>query len=253
LILPIYLSAPGFNYAAMTSYETFCFLQHVRWTGFFPEQEGSAVERKEKVKGKAKGEVDDEEKADPADKGKKKKKQKTTLELELERELGVSFSLDLDRDTISGHHQQAPTSPASYDLHVDPPAARHSRHASSSSTSSSSSSSWLRRNPSSSGWAETFYFYGQNLPTVALLLPRAGLSLALLLQFSSPAVTTNSAFSFGNAGGGGWMRRDETFFKSDGSLSGYARGILFANAAWTAWRGLVLIASWYVSLFLSFE
>lgn len=38
------------------------------------------------------------------------------------------------------------------------------------------------------GLAETFYFYSQNLPTVALLLPRAALSLALLLGFSSPTI-----------------------------------------------------------------
>ncbi|KAL0948248.1 hypothetical protein HGRIS_010845 [Hohenbuehelia grisea] len=30
-ILPIYLSSAAFNYAAMTSYEVFCFLFHIRW------------------------------------------------------------------------------------------------------------------------------------------------------------------------------------------------------------------------------
>lgn len=34
--------------------------------------------------------------------------------------------------------------------------------------------------------AETFFFYAQNLPTVALLLPRVALCLAMLLAYSRP-------------------------------------------------------------------
>ncbi|KAF8630583.1 hypothetical protein AX17_005395 [Amanita inopinata Kibby_2008] len=93
------------------------------------------------------------------------------------------------------------------------------------------------------GLAETFYFYSQNLPTVALLLPRAGLSLALLFSFSSPLPDV----FFNNSNGVTYslMRRDGTFFNDDnGSLTGYARGVLIANAAWTAWRILVLLCSW---------
>ena len=93
------------------------------------------------------------------------------------------------------------------------------------------------------GLAETFYFYSQNLPTVALLMPRAALSLALLLAFSSP---DPGAVALADAGIG---RRDGTFFRaSDETLTNYARGVLIANAAWTAWRILVLLISWYVSL-----
>lgn len=89
-----------------------------------------------------------------------------------------------------------------------------------------------------SGIAETCFFYAQNLPTVAILLPRAALSMALLFAFSKPPAYTNSTVS----------PRDQTFFRQDGSLTDYARGVLFANAAWTAWRLLVLIASWSVHL-----
>lgn len=88
------------------------------------------------------------------------------------------------------------------------------------------------------GLAETFFFYSQNLPTVALLLPRAALSMGLLFSYGSPlpaVVLDSSNFT---------MRRDQTFFDPDGSLSGYARGVLIANAAWTAWRILVLLCSW---------
>lgn len=86
--------------------------------------------------------------------------------------------------------------------------------------------------------AETFWFYSQNLPTVALLLPRGGLSLALLLAFSSPVPGT---IALADAG---LNNRDSTFFRDDGALTNYSRGVLIANAAWTAWRFLVLFISW---------
>lgn len=74
--------------------------------------------------------------------------------------------------------------------------------------------------------AESCYWYSQNTPTVVLLLPRAALSLSLLLTSTQPGVG-----------------RDSTYFDANGALTGYARGILFTNAAWTAWRTLVLIGS----------
>ena len=149
LMLPIYLSSSAFNYAAMTSYNNFSFLQHIRFSAFFPEPAPTP---------------------------------------------------------------QSPSDPE-YDAHDD-----------------GSQSSWK------SGIAETCFFYSQNLPTVAMLIPRAGLSMALLFAFSSPAVFAIPSVSL----------RDQTFFRSDGSLTDYARGVLFANAAWTGWRLLVLIASWSV-------
>ncbi len=86
--------------------------------------------------------------------------------------------------------------------------------------------------------AETCYFYAQNIPTVALLLPRAGLALSLLLAFSTPVsdeiILSTSAV----------QSRDATFFRTNGTLTDYARGVLIANAAWTAWRALLLILSW---------
>lgn len=91
----------------------------------------------------------------------------------------------------------------------------------------------------SDGLAETFYFYSQNLPTVALLMPRAALCMALLFAFSSP---DPNALALADAG---INHRDGTFFRSsDGTLTDYARGVLVANAAWTAWRILVLLISW---------
>jgi len=43
------------------------------------------------------------------------------------------------------------------------------------------------------------------------------------------------------------IRRDRTFFNpQDGTLSGYAEGVLTANAAWAAWRTLVWLGAWYV-------
>lgn len=149
-MLPIYLSSSAFNYAAMTSYNNFSFLQHLRFSAFFPEPE-----------------------PEPAP------------------------------------NSQSPSDPEHYE-------GAHS--------------------PWKSGIAETCFFYSQNLPTVAILLPRAGLSMALLFAFSGPPVFPTPSVSL----------RDQTFFRSDGSLTDYARGVLFANAAWTGWRLLVLIASWSV-------
>ncbi|THG95076.1 hypothetical protein EW026_g6508 [Hermanssonia centrifuga] len=132
LMLPLYLSSPAFNLAAMTSYTNFCFLYHIRLSAFAQEH----------------GNLRD-------------------------------------------------------------------------------------------GLAETFYYYSQNLPTVALLLPRAALSLALLLAFWSPQA---GELALADAG---ISPRDGTFFRaSDQTLTNYARGVLIANAAWTAWRVLVLFLSW---------
>ncbi|KAI9439198.1 hypothetical protein H4582DRAFT_2119755 [Lactarius indigo] len=91
--------------------------------------------------------------------------------------------------------------------------------------------------------AETCYFYAQNLPTVVTLLPRAGLALALLLSFFSPEHLPGG-LSLSDVDQS-IARRDGTFFnKSTGALSSYAKGVLIANAAWTAWRTLVLLFSW---------
>jgi hypothetical protein len=94
--------------------------------------------------------------------------------------------------------------------------------------------------------AETCYFYAQNLPTIVTLLPRAGLALALLLTFFSPE-NLPGGLSLSDVDQS-IARRDGTFFdKNTGSLSAYAKGILIANAAWAAWRTLVLLLSWCVA------
>ena len=154
-MLPIYLSSSAFNYAAMTSYTNFSFLQHLRLSAFTSEH--ASVDGEQPTSGPAS-----------------------------------------DLDEFHNENQ----------------------------------GSWRQ------GIAETCFFYSQNLSTVTLLLPRAGLSLALLFTFSSavqiPAFSTSTGFT----------RRDGTFFRPDGSLTDYSRGVLIANATWTAWRILVLLVSW---------
>lgn len=86
--------------------------------------------------------------------------------------------------------------------------------------------------------AETFFLYSQNLPTVSLLVPRAALCLALLLAFSTAAPEDVALASLG------LMDRDRTFFRSDGSLSNFARGVLWTNVAWAGWKALLLAVSW---------
>ena len=89
------------------------------------------------------------------------------------------------------------------------------------------------------GIAETCWYLSQNTANIALLLPRAGLSLALLLTFSSSQPGTLALADSGS------LHRDRTFFDPQtGTLSGYAKGVLIANAAWTAWRTLVWLCSW---------
>jgi hypothetical protein len=88
-----------------------------------------------------------------------------------------------------------------------------------------------------SDWlAETCWFYSQNVANVLRLLPRAGLSLTVLLAYSLPQ-PNNVALGMAEA-----IRHDPTFFhRSDATLTSYARGVLIANAAWTAWRGLLVL------------
>lgn len=87
--------------------------------------------------------------------------------------------------------------------------------------------------------AESANWYAQNLPTVALLLPRAGLSMAILLGFSRPAIGVQVLADQGV------VFRDGTFFRvEDGSLSTYAQVVLWFNIAWTGWRTLLLCLSW---------
>ena len=89
------------------------------------------------------------------------------------------------------------------------------------------------------GIAETCWYLSQNTANIALLLPRAGLCLALLLTFSSSQPGTLALADTGS------IRRDQTFFDPEnGTLSGYAKGVLIANAAWTAWRTLVWLCAW---------
>jgi len=90
------------------------------------------------------------------------------------------------------------------------------------------------------GIAEICWYLSQNTANIALLLPRAGLCLALLLTFSS---SQPGALALADSGS---IRRDRTFFNpQDGTLSGYAEGVLIANVAWTAWRTLVWLCAWY--------
>lgn len=90
----------------------------------------------------------------------------------------------------------------------------------------------------SDGIAETFSWYSQSKcaaaksssealtrapivdwPTVVLLIPRVGLSLALLLLFGTVA--------YGNAATGA-TERDSAFFEPNGTLTAYATGVLLA-------------------------
>jgi hypothetical protein len=94
---------------------------------------------------------------------------------------------------------------------------------------------------------ETCYIYAQNLPTIVTLLLHAGLALVLLLMFFSPEHLPGG-LSLSDIDQS-IMHHDGMFFNtSTGTLSSYAKGVLIDNAAWAAWRTLVLLLSWYVPL-----
>lgn len=69
-----------------------------------------------------------------------------------------------------------------------------------------------------------------------LLLPRAGLSVALLLLFSTTAYGSSTAIT---------ATRDSTYYSGNGTLTAFSTGVLFANAAWAAWKLLVVLVSWF--------
>lgn len=88
--------------------------------------------------------------------------------------------------------------------------------------------------------AETCFFYSQATPTVALLLPRAFLTLVVLISYSSPKPNDVLSASSSSSGVG----RDGTFFRSDGALSGYGKGVLWAMLGIAAFRAAVWVTSW---------
>jgi len=75
-------------------------------------------------------------------------------------------------------------------------------------------------------------------PTVLLLIPRAAISVAILLLYSTTLYgsSANTA-EFAN--------RDSAYFSSaTGALSGFAAGVVLTNCCWAALRLLVLIFAW---------
>ncbi|BGP27237.1 proteophosphoglycan ppg4 [Rhodotorula toruloides] len=91
------------------------------------------------------------------------------------------------------------------------------------------------------GIKETFQWYRQNWPTVLLLLPRAGLTCAVILLYNTTAYGPTAAATA--------TSRDSAYFATDGTLSPFALGVLMANAVWAAWR-LVLVVGAAVGLWL---
>ncbi|KAJ2912283.1 hypothetical protein MD484_g8135, partial [Candolleomyces efflorescens] len=231
LIFPLYLSSPGYTFACMTSFNTFCFMQHLRWTAFVPispEVPSASTSPRSSVEdARRRDEVDE----DP--------------EKEIEREVAA-------QQGQQHHHRTDSASSSGSSAQEDDPALGRHRRSSSSPHNGNDKKTPLdvqwkknlkhtRRFWSQITWrdglAETFNLYAQNLPNVVVLLPRAGLALGLLLMFSS---SVNAGPSSSTAA----SRRESTFFDRDGMLSNYAEGILWANVAWTAWRVGVLFVSW---------
>jgi len=267
LILPVYLSAPAFNYAAIAGgYEMFCFLMYLRrgaWgrEGLMLVDDGEEEQIRRSVLGGGTGK--DILSAENREEGGKSKKR---------RKKGGKKRNNKGEKATATAAESLNTSPASSEGELgadEKPTktrrrtkrARKSSPTSNSSTSSSDSSvrpplkerltTYIRSINFKQGIAETSAQYAQNMPSVLLLLPRAALCLALLFAFSSPK---NTNFTF-NTSTTTTSLRDPTYFRTStggSSLTSYARGVLIANAAWTAWRVLVLILA-YLGLWVSSE
>jgi len=119
----------------------------------------------------------------------------------------------------------------------------------------------LRRLNYRQGFVEWAWDRSQNVPTVVLLLPRAGIALAVLLTYSTvnPTILAylNSRLSFlGKAAlraelSSTPVSRDSTFFNgTDGTLTTYAKTMLWANCGWTLWKILILLIA-YVALWIA--
>ena len=87
------------------------------------------------------------------------------------------------------------------------------------------------------GLLEQLWWLVQNWPTVATLIPRMALCIALLLSYTDNDAT------------GVATRRDAAFFTTDNELTQYACIVLLINAAWAAYRtGLVLASGLLLAL-----
>ena len=119
----------------------------------------------------------------------------------------------------------------------------------------------LRRFNYRQGFVEWAWDRSQNIPTVVLLLPRAGIALAILLTYSTVNPTTlaflNARLNLpGNAllqadANTNPASRDSTFFnETNGTLTTYAKTVLWVNCGWTLWKILILLLA-YVTLWIA--
>ncbi|KAF5331837.1 hypothetical protein D9611_008947 [Ephemerocybe angulata] len=231
LIFPIYISSPAYTYACMTSFNTFCLLQHLRYTAFVPiapELDGLASSSSGSSTPRSSGEEEGLEKDGDGD----------VAQEMLER--GHAHARVDSTDSNEGNHETHPALARQHHRTDSHPVAFQPK----GGKSKGGFGKKMRRMRKfwanvtwRDGLAETFNLYAQNVANVVTLLPRAGLALALLLAFSPGFGGEVSAF--------GSSARDSTFFRAqDGLLTGYAEGVLWANVAWTAWRVVVLWVSW---------
>ncbi|GAA5881799.1 hypothetical protein JCM16303_006459 [Sporobolomyces ruberrimus] len=85
---------------------------------------------------------------------------------------------------------------------------------------------------------ETLSWYRQNWPTVALLIPRAAISVAVLLLYTTTAYGTSMNTAQ-------FASRDSAFFDATtGALTGFAAAVVLTNCAWAALRLVVLVSAW---------
>jgi hypothetical protein len=123
----------------------------------------------------------------------------------------------------------------------------------------------LRRLNYQQGMIEWAWNRSQNLPTVALLVPRACVAFIVILTFTKINPLTQAVLNSGRSDTSSAFdtpansftprnspaSRDETFFSSkDGALTGYAKAVLWIDCIWTLWRTLILLGA-YIALWVA--
>ena len=234
-MLGIFSSRPARKLVGMGSYDRFCFLEYVQRGAWTDRTElDLLLERDREIEEMERDRRREAEEGESMGGGWEGKEALRTARLEAER---------LDREVV--------------------------RNAEADSDSSSVHSFTLfqkvQRLNYKQGLIEWAWNRSQNLPTVSLLVPRACIAFIIILTFTKTNPLTLAALAsagsssiFASPAGSSLypstnspVRRDQTFFSGrDGTLTSYAKAVLWIDCIWAFWRTLILIGA-YISLWIA--
>lgn len=173
-MFPIYISNPAYTYACMTSFNTFCFLQHLRWTAFVPiSPDLDGIASSSSSSPRTSGEQDEAAQHEMIERGQHGRHDSTS-----------SNGSAHEEDPALGRRTEHPVKFGEQSLQTT------LRKKFKRTIRTWKQVTWR------DGLAESFNLYAQNVPTVVTLVPRAGLALALLLAFSPGIVGASAGAAF---------------------------------------------------------